>query len=69
MYPCFVQLKLQQILEAATSRKRLQLSEATPSKRKVDKEQERMQKDQQKQQKQQRRDSTASIQSDQQQSS
>jgi len=74
IYPCFVQLKLRQVLEGSDVEKALATvsSHAMQEKmkkeqEKMQKEQERMQKEQKKQQKQRQQDSTTSVQSDQQQ--
>ncbi|KAF9582065.1 hypothetical protein BGW38_000706 [Lunasporangiospora selenospora] len=67
IYPCFVQLKLRQVLEGSDVEKALATVSSRTMQEKMDKEQEKMQKDQKKQQKQRQQDTTASIQSDQQQ--
>ncbi|KAF8924360.1 hypothetical protein BGZ52_008313, partial [Haplosporangium bisporale] len=69
IYPCFVQLKLRQVLEGSDVEKALATVSSHAMQEKMDKEQEKMQKEQNKQQKQRQRDSTASIQSDHQQPS
>ncbi|KAG0061775.1 hypothetical protein BGZ92_006353, partial [Podila epicladia] len=67
IYPCFVQLKLRQVLEGSDVEKALATVSSHVIQEKMDKEQEKMQKEQKKHQKQWQQDSTASIQSDQQQ--
>ncbi|KAH7054853.1 hypothetical protein BKA57DRAFT_524301 [Linnemannia elongata] len=67
MYPCFVQLKLRQVLEGSDVEKALATVSSRAMQEKMGKEQEKIQKDQNKQQKQCQQDSKASIQSDQQQ--
>ncbi|KAI9240542.1 MAG: hypothetical protein BYD32DRAFT_408095, partial [Podila humilis] len=67
IYPCFVQLKLRQVLEGSDVEKALATVSSHAMQEKMEKEQEKMDKEQKKQQKQRQRDSTASVQSDQQQ--
>ncbi|KAG0085861.1 hypothetical protein BGZ93_000424 [Podila epicladia] len=69
VYPCFAQLKLRQVLEGSDVEKALATVISHAMQEKMDKEQEKMQKDQKKQLKQRQRDSTTSVQNDQQQPS
>ncbi|KAG0200931.1 hypothetical protein BGX31_003959, partial [Mortierella sp. GBA43] len=67
IFPCFVQLKLRQVLEGSDVEKALATVSSHAMQEKMDKEQEKVQKEQKKQQKHRQQDSTASIQSEQQQ--
>ncbi|KAI9235018.1 MAG: hypothetical protein BYD32DRAFT_422187 [Podila humilis] len=66
VYPCFVQLKLRQVLEGSDVEKALATVSSHAMQEKMEKEQEKMQKEQKKQQKQRQQDSTSSLLSDQQ---
>ncbi|KAF9119193.1 hypothetical protein BGX30_004020 [Mortierella sp. GBA39] len=67
IYPCFVQLKLRQVLEGSDVEKALAAVSSHAKQEKMDREQEKIQKCQKKQQKQWQQDSAATVQSDQQQ--
>ncbi|KAI8355366.1 hypothetical protein B0O80DRAFT_449081 [Mortierella sp. GBAus27b] len=67
IFPCFVQLKLRQVLEGSDVEKALATVSSHAMQEKMDKEQEKVQKEQKKQQKHRQQDSTVSIQSEQQQ--